>query len=170
MGLAKFFGTKYARAWKKFESWVAEYTVGMGEAGAPLTALVAAGKHELVAAYLTDLVTNSGSISSAQSTLSALQYYIGLTNMPFNHKSFLDAVMKGLKRQYSKVTEKVDGFTTGQVADMLDFVLQPPTDPLHDSEAVRLRLAALIVVCYFCSARNEEALGLRFEDIWQSGG
>ena len=85
--------------------------------------------------------------------------------MPLHHKSFLDAVMKGLKRQYAKVVEKVDGFTTGQVADMLDFVLRTPTDPSQDSEAVRLRLAALIVVCFFCSARNEEALALRFEDI-----
>ena len=93
--------------------------------------------------------------------------------MPFHHKSFLDAVMKGLKRQYAKVSEKVVGFTTGQVADMLDLVLQPPTDLLHDSEAARLRLAALFIVCYFCSARDEEALALWFEDIslkdvWQS--
>ena len=85
--------------------------------------------------------------------------------MPFHHKSFLDAVMKGLKRQYAKVSEKVVGFTTGQVADMLDLVLQPPTDLLHDSEAARLRLAALFIVCYFCSARDEEALALWFEDI-----
>ena len=164
VGLAKSSGSKYARMWKKFENWVSEYTVGLGRAGDPLTAFEACSRHEIIAAYLTHLVANSGSISSAQSTLSSLQYYVGLTNVPFHQKSFLDAVMKGLKRQYAKVAEKVQGFTTGQVADLLHFVLWVPKGVTAD-EGLRLRLAALIIVCYFCAARNEEALGLRFIDI-----
>ena len=162
LGLAKSLGTKYARAWGKWDKWVSENTLGMAGQGAPLSAFDAAGNHEIVAAYLTDLVTNSGSISSAQSTLSSLQYYIGLSNMPFHFKSFIEAVMKGLKRQYGKVAEKNDNFTTGQVVDMLYYLLGIDDVP---SELSSLRLAVLIIVCYFCSARNEEALDLRFKDI-----
>ena len=50
--------------------------MGMGkDADAPLPAFVSCSKHELVTAYLTDLVSTSGSISLAQSTLMALQYF-----------------------------------------------------------------------------------------------
>ena len=162
LGLAKSSGSKYARAWNKWEKWVSENTQGMAGQGASLSAFDAASKHELVAAYLTDLVTNSGSISSAQSTLSSLQYYIGLSNMPFHFKSFIEAVMKGLKRQYGKVAEKNDNFTTGQVVDMLYYLLGIDDNP---SELASLRLAVLIIVCYFGSARHEEAIDLRFNDI-----
>ena len=162
LGLAKSSGSQYARAWVKWENWVSEYTLGLSEQGAPLSAFEAAGKHEIVAAYLTDLVSNSGSISSAQSTLSSLQYYVGLGNMPFHYKSFLEAVMKGLKRQYGKVVEKNDIFTTGQVVDMLSYLLG--IDGTH-CELANLRLAVLIIVCYFGSARHEEAIALRFTDI-----
>ena len=162
LGLAKSSGSQYARAWVKWENWVSEYTLGLSEQGAPLSAFEAAGKHEIVAAYLTDLVSNSGSISSAQSTLSSLQYYVGLGNMPFHYKSFLEAVMKGLKRQYGKIVEKNDIFTTGQVVDMLYYLLG--IDGTY-SELANLRFAVLIIVCYFGSARHEEAIALRFTDI-----
>ena len=77
MGLAISSG-KYARDWFKWVKWVIEHTDGMGKQGALLTAFVACGQHELVAASLSDFVSHNVSISSAQSTLSALQYYLGL--------------------------------------------------------------------------------------------
>ena len=157
-GLAKSSGSKYARAWRKWTAWVDEFTVGDDQL--PLDPVVSCGKHEIVAAYITDLVSQNGSISSAQSTLSALQYYIGLTNMPFHKSSFLEAVMKGLKRQFANVPEKQEGFTTGQVVDLLNHFMTAP-----DSLITSLRLAALIVVCYFGAARFEEAAGLRFTEL-----
>ena len=120
-GLAKSSGSKYAKAWIKWEKWVSEHIPATNEG--PVDPLVACGQHELVSAYITDMVSNTGSISSAQSAISAMQYYVGLSNLPFHKSSFMEAVIKGLKRSYGKSPEKRDGFTIGQVVDILNHIM-----------------------------------------------
>ncbi len=122
--------------------------------------LQACRNESLVSEYATNIVKTTGSVPAAKRAISSMQFYVGLSWMPYN-KSYLNpALAKGLKSLYVKAPKKVEPFSTTQVLAMLGYLVKG-----DDTNVTNLHLASLILICWFASVSFRDVHSLVYDSV-----
>ena len=113
--------------------------------------------------YLTYLAYSSGGMSAVKTAVSALKFYAGLQGTGGNYISdpLIHTVVKGLERDFSKPVQQKEGFTPGEVKQLIQHLLREKIGPKLKDQ----RLACLILVMYVGAMRFEEAAAIEIANI-----
>ena len=143
---------KYFHAWKKICDWCD--TNGFD----PFKA-----SDQEVAAYLSTRAEITASPNVVEGDYFAIKAIRAQSVFSLDLTPILMAVWKGLKKAFNPGDLKHIGFTPEQIQALLKVALA------NENCFVSLRLATTIVVCFWCTARYEEASKLSVGNVMKQG-